>query len=141
MLLIASDHVGWVLKQAILVWLTNQNIKTVDLGTYSQERIDYTDYAAMLSKKISINHKGILICGTGIGMSMMANRFIGIRAALCTSPYMAEMSVKHNNANVLCLGSRILSRPIAYKIVEVFLSTKFEGGRHQRRVKKMDKLC
>lgn len=141
MLFIASDHVGWVLKQPILSWLSCQKIKATDLGTYSQERIDYTDYAAILARRINTKHKGILICGTGIGMSIMANRFKGIRAAVCTSMYMAEMAVKHNNANVLCLGSRILNIHEACKIIDLFLHSEFERGRHMKRIRKLDTLC
>lgn len=113
----------------------------VDLGTTSQERVNYTDFAISLCKQIIRDQsaRGILICGSGIGMSMMANRINGVRAAVCVNEYMAEMAVRHNNANVLCLGERIVGTELAKNIVTKFLESEFEGGRHQVRISQFDK--
>ncbi len=140
MIYIASDHAGLILKQTIIEHLKQNSIPCTDLGTYSPKRVDYTDYAQRVCKKVIVGEeKGILICGTGIGMSMVANRFKGIRAAVCTNEYMIKMAVRHNNANILCLGSRVIGDEIAKGIVSIFLSEKFEEGRHKKRVMKFDK--
>lgn len=139
MIYIASDHIGVDLKRFLINALKEQNIEIYDLGPDSAERIDYTTFANLLCDKvIQGEDSGILICGTGIGMSMMANRHKEIRAAVCTYEYMAEMTRKHNDANVLCLGSRITGEELALAIVNKFLSTNFEGGRHQARVNQLD---
>lgn len=140
MIIIGSDHAGYSLKEEIKKYLEIINMKYEDIGTKNAESVDYPDIAASLSKKVLEDPKnvGILICGTGIGVSMTANRFKGIRAALCTYPYMAKMARNHNDANVLCLGGRLISPSLANETVNVFLNEKFEGGRHKRRTDKMD---
>ena len=136
---LSSDHGGYELKEKVKSFLIDNNFEYEDLGCSSLEPVDYPDYAKLLSKKIKDknNSKGILFCGTGIGISMAANRFPHIRAALCTSVEMASKSRKHNDANVLALGGRILEDKLALQIVEEFLYTDFEAGRHNLRVDKI----
>ncbi len=136
---LSSDHAGFELKEKVKVFLIENNLDYEDLGCASLEPVDYPDYAKILSKKIKDknNSKGILFCGTGIGISMAANRFPHIRAALCTSVEMASKSRKHNDANVLALGGRIIEDKIAIEIVKEFLHTEFEAGRHSLRVDKI----
>ena len=136
---LSSDHGGFELKEKVKSFLIDNNFEYEDLGCSSLEPVDYPDYAKLLSKKIKDNNnsKGILFCGTGIGISMAANRFPHIRAALCTSIEMASKSRKHNNANVLALGGRILEGNLALEIVKEFLHTDFEAGRHSLRVDKI----
>tara|TARA_Y100000991_G_C21728606_1_gene245338 strand:- start:99 stop:527 length:429 start_codon:yes stop_codon:yes gene_type:complete len=136
---LSSDHGGFKLKEIVKGFLIKNSIEFEDLGCTSLEPVDYPDYAKILSKKLKIENKskGILICGTGIGISIAANRFLHIRAALCTTVEMASKSRKHNDANVLALGGRILEDKLALKIVKEFLFTEFEGGRHSLRVDKI----
>ena len=136
---LSSDHGGFELKEKVKSFLIDNNFEYEDLGCSSLEPVDYPDYAKLLSKKIKDknNSKGILFCGTGIGISMAANRFPHIRAALCTSVEMASKSRKHNDANVLALGGRILEDKLALEIVKEFLQTDFEAGRHSFRVDKI----
>ena len=136
---LSSDHGGFELKEKVKSFLIDNNFEYEDLGCSSLEPVDYPDFAKLLSKKIKDknNSKGILFCGTGIGISMAANRFPHIRAALCTSVEMASKSRKHNDANVLALGGRILQDKLALEIVKVFLQTDFEAGRHILRVNKI----
>ena len=136
---LSSDHGGFDLKEHIKKFLKNNNYNFEDLGCNSIDAVDYPDYAKALAKKLIINNqiRGILFCGTGIGISMAANRFSHIRAALCTNVEMASKSRKHNNANVLVLGGRILKKSLAIDIVKEFLNTKFENGRHTLRVNKI----
>ena len=136
---LSSDHGGFELKEKVKNFLIDNNFEYEDLGCSSLEPVDYPDYAKLLSKKIKDknNSKGILFCGTGIGISMAANRFPHIRAALCTSVEMASKSRKHNDANVLALGGRILEGNLALEIVKEFLHTDFEAGRHSLRVDKI----
>lgn len=139
-IIIASDHAGFLMKEKIKIFLNKSKIKSLDLGTFSEERVDYPDYAKKLA--LSVKKKssfGILICGSGIGVSIAANRFKKVRAAVCYNQISASLARKHNNANVLCLGARLISLKNAQKIVYTFISTKFEGGRHINRVKKLDK--
>jgi len=137
---IASDHAGFLMKEKVKFFLNKSKIKPLDLGTFSEERVDYPDYAKkialLVKKKTSF---GILICGSGIGVSIAANRFKKVRAAVCYNQKSASLARKHNNANVLCLGARLISLKNAQKIVYTFISTKFEGGRHINRLKKLDK--
>lgn len=137
---IASDHGGYDLKEALKDYLADKGYQFEDYGTYSTESVDYPDYAHLVARAIQQGKlsRGILICGSGIGISMAANRFIGIRAALCSEPLSAELSRRHNDANVLCLGGRLIGREMAYKIADTWLSTEFEGGRHQGRIDKLD---
>lgn len=136
---LSSDHGGFELKEKVKSFLINNNFEYEDLGCSSLEPVDYPDFAKLLSNKIKDknNSKGIIFCGTGIGISIAANRFRHIRAALCTSVEMASKSRKHNNANVLALGGRILEGKLALEIVKVFLQTDFEAGRHSVRVDKI----
>lgn len=139
---IGSDHAGFELKQDIKTYLEMMSLDIEDVGVFSAKTTDYPDIAKIAAKKIQRGHNvvGILICGTGIGMSMAANRFKGVRAAECTSEIMAEFSRRHNDANILCLGSRILNQVLAKQIVKRFLETEFEAeDRHKRRIRKMDK--
>ena len=136
---LSSDHGGFELKEKVKSFLIDNNFEYEDLGCSSLEPVDYPDFAKLLSKKIKDknNSIGILFCGTGIGISMAANRFSHIRAALCTSVEMASKSRKHNDANVLALGGRILEDKLALEIVKEFLQTDFEAGRHSFRVGKI----
>jgi ribose 5-phosphate isomerase B len=140
-LVIASDHGGFELKQHLLGWLAGRDGLTVaDLGTRDEAMVDYPDLAHALAAALAGGafDRGILICGTGIGMSIAANRHPGIRAALCTDPYMARMSREHNDANVLCLGGRVIGRSLAEDVVREFLAGVFGGERHARRLAKLD---
>ena len=136
---LSSDHGGFKLKTSINKFLNDKNYDVVDLGSFSLESVDYPDYANLMAKNIenNINARGILFCGTGIGISIAANRYTHIRAALCTNVEMASKSRKHNDANVLALGGRIIDDGIAKEIVIEFLNTRFEEGRHRLRVNKI----
>ena len=135
---IGSDHAGYILKDFIVDYLKQNQHTITDFGCNSAQSVDYPDYAHKVC--VDFIHKksnyGILICGTGIGMSMAANKVAGVRAALCKDVYSAEMTRKHNNANILCLGARNTDPNIITEIVDTFLNTDFEGGRHETRVKK-----
>lgn len=137
---IASDHAGFLLKKSIISYLASKEYATQDLGTFNDsESVDYPDYAASLCEAIleEEGRVGILICATGIGMSISANRFSGIRAALCTSVLMAELARQHNDANILVLGSKINNVDESLLMVQKFLESKFEGGRHIKRISKI----
>ncbi len=138
-ILIASDHAGYRLKK-ILIQELHGEIKFDDLGPFSEDSVDYPDYARKLSKKIDLKKDllGVLICGSGIGMSMVANRFKNVRAALCMNNKMSMLARQHNNANILVLGSRLISEQEAIKCLLVFLKTNYEGGRHQARLDKFN---
>ncbi|HJO77307.1 MAG TPA: ribose 5-phosphate isomerase B [Pelagibacteraceae bacterium] len=138
-ILIASDHAGFNLKEIIKKHLLKKKLKIIDLGPFKLVRVDYPDYAHKLSKKINLNKTfiGILVCGSGIGMEMTANRYKNVRAALCSDQRFAKLSRSHNNANVITLGSRLIKKNIALKCINVFLKTKFKGGRHAKRIKKI----
>lgn len=137
-ILIASDHAGFILKQFLIEELSKLGFKIVDLGCNSAEKsVDYPDYAQKLCKKITEKELGILICGSGIGISIAANRFKNIRAALCHNAVVAKLARAHNDANVLCLGARIISAKTALAAVKAFIKTDFEEGRHGRRVAKL----
>ena len=133
---IACDHSGLALKQAILEYLNSRLIEYTDFGTDSSESCDYPLYAEKVCKAIvnSDFDRGILICATGIGMSITANKFIGIRAAACSDAYSGIFSKRHNNANVLCLGARVVGEGLGVLIIEGWLNAAYEGGRHQRRL-------
>ena len=132
---VGSDHAGFALKQSIVDSLRNAGHDVEDLGPESAVSCDYPHYAQKVCDRVLAEEAlGILICGTGIGMSMAANRIPGIRAALCTCEFHARATRQHNNANVLCLGARIIGVELAQAIVEAFLGASFEGGRHQRRI-------
>ena len=139
MIAIGSDHGGYALKQEIMAYLKEKGVAFEDFGCYSEESCDYPDIAQAVCGKI-LDHsceKGILICGTGIGISMAAHKIKGIRAALCSDYFSAKYTRLHNDANVICLGGRTIGPGSACELVEVFLNTEFEGGRHQRRVDKV----
>lgn len=139
---IASDHGGFQLKEILKEYLKKQGYEYKDFGTNSEERVDYPDFAAPVAKLILEKKfaRGILICGTGIGMSIAANKFPGIRAALCYDLEAAKLSRGHNDANILALGARMLTPERAKKIVSVWLETDFEGGRYERRIEKIRKI-
>ena len=136
--LIASDHAGFKLKQILIEELQGE-ITFEDLGPFSENSVDYPDYAKKLSKKVASNKGsfGILICGSGMGMAIAANKTKNIRAALCYSKKNTKLSRLHNNANIITLGERLINKNKAINLIKIFLSTKFEGGRHLRRVKKI----
>ena len=136
---ISSDHAGFSLKKSVLNFLAKKKINFTDLGPFSIKSVDYPYYAHKLAKKVKKNKKyvGILICGSGTGMSIAANKHRNIRAAQCFSVNSTKLSRLHNDANVITLGSRLISKKNALKYISVFLNTKFEGGRHLRRVKKI----
>lgn len=138
-IIIGTDHAGVDLKNTIAETLRSQGHEVEDKGCHTNDSIDYPDYAQAVCEAVHSNEGslGILICGTGIGMSIAANKVKGIRAALCRSEFEAQMCRNHNNANVLCLGARILSTEEAQNLVQVYLTSEFEGGRHGRRVDKM----
>jgi ribose 5-phosphate isomerase B len=134
-LFIASDHAGFTLKQDLLAHLAGKAWDIRDLGPDSDAGVDYPDYARSLCAEVLATAAfGILICGTGIGMSIAANRYKGIRAALCTHEFQAEAARRHNDANILCLAARLTAPPLARALVDAFLAAPFEGGRHQRRI-------
>lgn len=137
---IACDHGGFELKDKLMSFLGGTGNTIINLGVDSADSVDYPDKAHALAAEILAGRAdtGILICGTGIGVSIAANRHTGIRAALCTDPYMARMAREHNNANVLCLGGRIVGSALAEDIVRSFLSNKFQGDRHIRRLNKIE---
>jgi len=138
-IVIASDHAGYSLKEYVKKFLFKKKLQISDVGTYNKDSVDYPVYAHKLSEKIKKNQKsiGILICGSGQGMIMAANKHKNIRAALCYNEKSTKLSRLHNDANVMTLGSRLISKKKALKLLNIFLNTKFEGGRHKRRIKKI----
>ena len=136
---IASDHAGFALKDKIKDLLISKNISVIDLGTLDNGSVDYPDYAKKVSKRVKSGKSevGILVCGSGTGMAISANKSKGIRAAVCYNLKSTRLSRQHNNANIISLGSRLTIKKIAFKLVSTFLKTKFEGGRHLRRIKKI----
>lgn len=138
-IIIASDHAGYELKESIIKHFTNE-FEWENMGTYSSESVDYPDFAHPLAEKISNgeNKYGILICGTGNGIGMTANKHANVRAALCWNVDIAALARQHNDANILVLPARFITEEDAFKVVETFFSTEFEGGRHQRRVEKIN---
>ena len=142
MIAIGCDHGGFELKEHIKKHLDEIGEEYKDYGTYSEESVDYPDCAAPVCKAIQDKtaDKGILICGTGIGISIAANKHKGIRAALCSDVYSAKMTKQHNNANIICLGGRVTGRELAFMIVDTWLATEFEGGRHEVRIEKIHKI-
>jgi ribose 5-phosphate isomerase B len=142
MVVIGSDHGGLELKASVSEALRQRGLDVVDLGTDNDDSVDYPDFAEKVAGAVSRGEAacGILVCGTGIGMSIVANKFPGVRAALVTDEYMARMAKEHNNANILVLGGRVLEAMSAARIVAVWLDAVFEGGRHQRRLDKIAQL-
>lgn len=139
-IVVVSDHAGYELKESVKEYLTSLGHNVIDCGTNSIDSVDYPDFADAAAKKI-VNgeaERGVFICGTGIGISIAANRHKGIRAALCSDIYSTRLSRQHNNANVLAMGANIVALPLAKEMINVWLSEGFEGGRHERRVCKLD---
>jgi ribose 5-phosphate isomerase B len=138
-IVIASDHGGYVLKEHIKKYLEENNYDVEDVGTHSLESVDYPDFAQKVAEAVAQGQydRGILICGTGLGISIAANKVRGIRAAVVSESFSAKMSRLHNNANVLALGGRVVGPDLATEIVDVWINTPFEGGRHERRVNKI----
>ncbi len=139
MIAIASDHGGYALKEKVKAHLKELGYEVQDFGTDSLDSCDYPDYAAPAAKAVASGEceKGIVICTTGIGVSIVANKVRGVRCALCTDPFAAEMTRRHNDTNVLAMGAGLVGENLALRIVDTWLSTEFEGGRHQRRVDKV----
>jgi len=138
-IVLACDHGGFELKEAVKEHLIKNGYDVNDIGVYNTNSVDYPDYGKNAAEIVAKNEadKGIVICGTGIGISLAANKVKGIRCALCTNEYMAKMSRMHNDANMLAMGNRVIGHGVALDIVDVWLSTTFEGGRHDVRVKKL----
>jgi ribose 5-phosphate isomerase B len=138
-LIIASDHAGLELRRELVALLTERGIAFDDVGPTTAESVDYPDFAKNVAMAISEGRytHGVLVCGTGIGMSIVANKYRGVRAALCTTEFEARMARAHNDANVLCVGQRVVGVGVARSILEAFLATPFEGGRHQKRIDKI----
>ena len=136
---LSSDHAGYNLKEKIKLHLDKKKIKYTDMGPFNNSRVDYPDYAHKVAKKVKINksHVGILVCGSGMGMNIAANKHKNIRAAQCFNLKSTKLSRLHNDANIITLGSRLLTKKNALNCVSVFLDTKFESGRHARRIKKI----
>lgn len=141
-LVLASDHAGFALKQSLVEQLRSANIKFEDLGPDSEKSVDYPDFAAKVGDAIVSGKArlGVLICGTGQGMAMSANKIPGVRAALAFEPYSAKMARQHNNAQILCMGARVIGTGLAWETLQAFLNAEFEGGRHQNRVDKITAL-
>ncbi len=136
---IGSDHAGFELKEKVVEWLNSSNFVAKDFGTFSKESVDFPDFAHAVASEVE-NGKfniGILICGTGIGVDMTANKHQGIRSALCWNKEVSKLAKRHNNANIICLPGRLISIEEAIEILEVFFNTEFEGGRHKRRIDKI----
>ncbi|MBW2036869.1 MAG: ribose 5-phosphate isomerase B [Deltaproteobacteria bacterium] len=139
-IIVGSDHAGYSMKEKVKTFLQDRGIMVEDVGTYSEESVDYPDFGKKVARKVSDGRfeRGILICGTGIGMSMVANRFKGVRAALANDLFSAIMSRRHNNANILVMGGRLIGDTLALQLVDAWLETPFDGGVHQRRLDKLD---
>ena len=136
---IASDHAGFALKNYVLNYLINKSVSVIDLGPSNDNSVDYPDFAKKVSNRIKSGKSdiGILVCGSGTGMAISANKIKGIRAAVCYNKKSTRLSRQHNNANIIALGSRLTKKKDVLKLITIFLKTKFEGGRHLRRVKKI----
>ena len=136
MLAIGADHGGYLLKEEVKKYLTQRGMKFYDFGTFSEESVDYPQIAAKVAHAVANGEyeRGLLFCGTGIGISIAANKVKGIRAAVCSDEFSAEYCRRHNNANIFCLGGRVVKPAQAIKLVGIYLDTPFEGGRHERRV-------
>jgi ribose 5-phosphate isomerase B len=140
-IIIGCDHAAYALKEKIKAFMLAEGYPVEDVGTHSEASVDYPDFATKVAGKVSAGQfeRGILICGTGIGMSMVANRFPYVRAALCNDLFSAIMSRRHNDSNILAMGGRVIGEALALEVVKAWLETPFEGGRHQLRLKKFDR--
>jgi len=141
-IVIASDHAGFELKESIKECLKAEGIEIEDLGPGNSDRVDYPDYGAKIAKAVTDDESlnGIVICGTGIGMSIVVNRFPKVRGTLCADVFTAKLCRQHNDSNILILGGRVVGKGLAYEIVKTWLETPFEGGRHSDRLKKIDNI-
>lgn len=141
-IVIGSDHAAFPLKEKVKEFVIEKGIDVKDVGTHNEESVDYPDFGIKVASLVSSGkfERGILLCGSGIGMSMVANKFSHVRAALCNDLFSAVMSRRHNDSNILVLGGRVLGEALALEIVRAWLETTFDGGRHQRRIEKFDKI-
>jgi len=141
-IIIGCDHAAYSLKEKVKQYLIGNGIEVEDVGTHSKDSVDYPDFAIQVASQVSVGKfkRGILICGTGIGMSMVANKFPHVRAALCNDLFSAKMSRVHNDANILAMGARVVGDGLALEVVNVWMNTPFDGGRHQTRLNKFDKI-
>jgi ribose 5-phosphate isomerase B len=141
-IIIGCDHAAYPLKEKVKRYLIENGIEVEDAGTYSEDSVDYPDFAIQVASQVSSGNfkRGILICGTGMGMSMVANKFPHVRAALCNDLFSAKMSRMHNDANILTMGARVIGDALALEVVNVWMNTPFDGGRHQTRLNKFDKI-
>ena len=141
-IIIGSDHAALPLKNRIKAYLTQNGLQIEDVGVHEAAASDYPEYGMAVARRVASGEfsRGILMCGTGLGMSMVANRFAGVRAALCSDPFTAAMSRRHNDANILVMGGRMIGEAMALEIVRVWLETAFEGDRHQRRIALFDRI-
>jgi len=141
-IIIGCDHAAYPLKEKVKEYLAGRGIDVEDVGTDSEKSVDYPEFGKKVASMVSSSNfkRGILLCGTGIGMSMVANKFSHVRAALCTEPFSAEMSRRHNDSNVLVMGGRMTGETLALEIVRVWLETPFDGGRHQERLNQFDTI-
>lgn len=139
---LGADHAGYQVKSRIKQFLQEKGFEVIDFGTHSEESVDYPDYAKLVAQSVSQaeSDRGILVCGTGLGMAIAANKLRGIRAATCNDTYTARMAAEHTDANVLCVGARVVDADHALAIVQEWLKGKFGGGRHQRRIDKINDL-
>lgn len=140
--IIGSDHAAYLMKEKVKEQLLNQGIEVYDIGATSDDSVDYPDIGLELASMVSTGRfeRGILLCGTGLGMSMVANRLSHVRAALCNDLFSAEMSRRHNDSNILVMGGRVIGESLALKILSIWLATPFDGGRHQLRLEKFDNI-
>jgi len=141
-IIIGSDHAAYDLTEKAKVFLVDRGFDVEDVGSHSEDSVDYPDFGIKVASMVSVGkfERGILMCGTGIGMSMVANKFPHVRAALCTGLFSSIMSRRHNNSNILVLGGRVVGDILAMEIVKTWIETPFEGGRHQRRLDKFDRI-
>ena len=139
---VGADHAGWTLKESLKAWLLEHGHDVIDFGTHSPDSVDYPDYAAQVAESVAVGkvERGVLVCGTGLGMAIAANKIAGVRAVACNDLLAARMSREHNDANVLAVGGRLLGREAALEILGTWLETPFAGGRHVQRVDKIAAL-
>ncbi len=142
-IVMGSDHAAYALKEKVKAYLVNRSVDVEDVGCFSEDSVDYPDFGMKVASAVSEGKfdKGILMCGTGLGMSMVANKFPHVRAALCGGLFSAMMSRRHNDSNILVMGARVIGESLAMEIVKVWLETPFDGGRHQLRLEKFDRIA